>query len=138
MRGLRLYIIIAACGLFLFNIATCLYSMKEFNLNGRYIIATIDSVKTRRYGKDVIFLSYRFNNTNHRYETDGSAYSYSIGQRIFIKVPPNGNANDAIETAADCPVPDTIQNEPANGWDKEWMKKNFPDCYLVKALFSSK
>ena len=141
MRGLRKYIIIVVCGLFVLNIGTCIYSMKQFEINGRYIIATIDSAKPQRSGlieKEVTFLSYRYKNTNYHYEMDGSSFGYSIGQRIFIKIRPNGNANDGIEWATDCSVPDSIQNEPVNGWDKEWMMKNFPDCFLVKHFPSPK
>ena len=140
MSGLRKYIIIIVCGLFVLNIGTWIYSMKQFKINGRYTIATIDSVKPNKLGleKEVTFLSYRYKNTNYHYEMDEISFGYSIGQRIFIKISPNGNASDGIEWAADCSVPDSIQNEPVNGWDKEWMKKNFPDCFLIKTFPTSK
>ena len=140
MRGLRKYIIIIVCGLFVLDMGTCIYSMKQFEINGRYIIATIDSVKRNKPGleEEMTFLSYRYKNTNYHYKIDGSTFGYSIGQRIFIKIGPNGNARDGIEWSADCSVPDSIQNEPVNGWDKEWMKKNFPDCFLIKTFPSSK
>lgn len=132
--------IIIVCSLLVLDMGTCMYSMKQFGINGRYIIATIDSVKPIRHGleKEVTFLSYHYKNTNYHYKMDGSSFGYSIGQRIFIKINPNGNPRDGIGWAADCSVPDSIQNEPVNGWDKEWMKKNFPDCFLIKTFPPSK
>ena len=141
MRGLRLYILIGVSILFVVNICTCVISMKRFEYNGRFIIATIDSIKTPTPGsteKETTFLSYRYKKKSYHYKMEGSSFGYSTGRRIFIKISPNGNASDGIEWAADCSVPDSIKNVPVNGWNKEWMKKNFPDCFLIKSFPPSK
>jgi hypothetical protein len=137
MRGLRKYLVIIVCGFFIVDFGTCIYHGIQFQINGRYIIATIDSIKPKKNeppDKEVTFLSYSYKNSNYHYEMDGSSFGYLAGQRVFIKISPNGKANDGIEWGLDCLVPDSIQNEPANGYGEEWIKKNFPGCFLVKPL----
>jgi hypothetical protein len=127
------YIVIAVCSLFvIYMIGASIYSIRQFMDNPRFTIGTIDSIKNKRVGlvhADVMFISYNYRNGIYHSEMEGSGFSDLIGKRIFVQISPTGYG---IGLGIDCLVPDSLQHPPFQGWNTEWMKNNFPDCYLVR------
>lgn len=123
----KYYLTIFIIGVLLF--CTCVYYAHESFKNWRITIATIDSIKTTKVGgfeREEAFISYTLKNAKHHL-VEGS-FNYTTGQRIFIQVSPDGRG---YGIAANCAVPDSIRVVPVDGWDKEWLNKNFPDCLLL-------
>jgi len=97
---------------------------------GRYTIGTVEKIQSAGNGFR-IYISFAINGVkeNRDYIEDVALVKrVYVGRRLFIKYVPD-EENKSFDFNIDCIVPDSIKYIPKEGWDQNYMKKTFSDCF---------
>lgn len=131
MKKNKYYIFIAIVLFLIYAIYHDINSNKLLISEGKYTIGYIKKITGG--GKGCGMLVYvGFNYKHDKYEENYCESSDEVkrmfvGQRFFIKILPS-NVDRRFDIKYSCPVPDSINVAPYEGWSQQWMKDNFPNC----------